>query len=155
MAKANAAGSKEAGSQRCVFCRIINGETVSHTVFDDAVAVAFLDNRPLLKGHVLLAPRQHLETLDDLPAELIEPLFARVQLLAKAVQRALAADGHFVSINTRISQSVPHLHVHVVPRWKDDRLFSPKFIWRRRPYRDEAEKAEVSDRIRQAVRALR
>jgi histidine triad (HIT) family protein len=151
MERATLGELKTGDEARCAFCKIVRGEGESHAVFDDDVALAFLDRRPLLKGHCLLVPKQHLETLDDLPAESIGSLFARVQVLARAVQRALAADGHFVSINTRISQSVPHLHVHVVPRWKDDKLFSPKLIWRRRPYKDEAEMAQVRDAIREAV----
>src|SRR4051812_20155063 len=106
----------------CVFCAIIAGGTKAFTVLETEDAVAFLDHKPLLHGHCLLAPRAHVETFDDLAPERIGPLFAHAQRLSRAVQAALAGDGSFVAINTRISQSVPHLHVHVVPRWKKDGL---------------------------------
>jgi len=142
-------------SEGCAFCRIIGGETSDGVVFDDACSLAFLDHHPLLRGHCLLVPKQHVETFHDLPAPLIEPLFTNAQLLARAVERGLQADGSFVAINTRVSQSVPHLHIHVVPRWKKDGLFSKILIWRRRPYGSEREIAEVCRAIRTAVDDLR
>jgi histidine triad (HIT) family protein len=135
----------------CVFCAIVAGRDQAHLVLDAAEAVAFLDHRPLLRGHVLLVPRAHVQTLDDLPAKAVGPLFVAAQRLSRAVQAALKAEGSFVAVNTRISQSVPHLHVHVVPRWKGDGLFSKNFVWMRRPYRSEAEMAEVSAAIRAAL----
>lgn len=119
---------------------------------DDEV-VAFLDTSPLLPGHVLVAPRAHHDTLDDLAPELLGPLFAAVQRISVAVQAAMPADGSFVAVNTRVSQSVPHLHVHVVPRQQKDGLFSPKLVWLRRPYPSESEADAVAERIRTALRA--
>jgi histidine triad (HIT) family protein len=138
-------------SKPCVFCAIVAGRTEAFKVLETEEAIAFLDHKPLLRGHCLLVPRAHVETFDDLPAALIGPLFAQAQLLSRAVQAALAGDGSFVAVNTRISQSVPHLHVHVVPRWKKDGLFSKSYLWMRRPYRDEAEMAEVQQAIRAAL----
>ena len=138
----------------CVFCRIVAGEAASEIVHQDQWLVAFLDHRPLLRGHLLVVPRAHVETFHDLAAELVAPLFLEVQRLSRAVERGLAADGAFTAINTRVSQSVPHLHVHVVPRWRSDGLFSPKILWRRQPYRSDAEKRATADAIRAARQAL-
>jgi histidine triad (HIT) family protein len=142
-------------SDGCTFCRIIGGESSHGIVFADAHSLAFLDHRPLLRGHCLLIPRQHVETFHDLHESLIAPLFANAQLLARAVERGLRADGSFVAINTRISQSVPHLHIHVVPRWKKDGLFSNLLLWRRRPYKNEQEMADVRKAIRDTIDKLR
>jgi histidine triad (HIT) family protein len=139
----------------CAFCKIVGGESSNSVVFNDDVSLAFLDHRPLLRGHCLLVPKQHVETLVDLPARLIGPLFANAQLLAKAVERGLQADGSFLAVNTRISQSVPHLHIHIVPRWKKDGLFSNILIWRRRPYKSEQEMADVRKAIQAALNELR
>ncbi len=130
----------------CVFCRIVAGDAAAHVVLDDDVALAFLDTRPLFPGHTLLVPRVHHETLVDLPAELVEPLFARAQRLAGAMEGALGAAGTFVAINNRVSQSVPHLHVHVVPRRPKDGLRG--FFWPRTRYADDAEAAAVAARLR-------
>lgn len=137
--------------RECTFCQIVRHEVSSQVVFEDDACLAFMDHRPLLRGHCLLVPRTHYETLIDLPAAEIAPLFANVQLLARALEIALKSDGSFVAINNRISQSVPHLHVHVVPRWKKDGLFSKSFIWRRQPYADDNEIIEVRDTIRAAI----
>ena len=102
----------------CLFCEIVNGEVGASIVFADGLSIAFLDHRPLFPGHCLLVPKEHYETLNDLPSELIGPFFKNAQLLARAVELALEAEGTFVAINNRISQSVPHLHVHIVPRRK-------------------------------------
>jgi histidine triad (HIT) family protein len=118
-------------------------------VFEDPVSLAFLDKRPLFPGHVLLIPRRHTETLTDLPADLVGPLFANARLLATAVETALGADGSLVVINNRVSQSVPHLHVHLVPRRRKDGLRG--FLWPRRTYKDEAEMLAVRDLIRAAI----
>jgi histidine triad (HIT) family protein len=136
----------------CAFCRVAGGLVPGHLVFEDAVSLAFLDHRPLFPGHTLLVPRAHISTLADLPAALIAPFFANVQLLARAVEQGLGADGSFVAVNNRISQSVPHLHVHVVPRRSKDGLRG--FFWPRQRYRDEAHMAEVQRRLRAAVAAL-
>jgi histidine triad (HIT) family protein len=139
----------------CVFCDIVQGKTDAAVVFEDEASIAFLDHRPLLPGHCLLVPKAHAETLPDLPAELAGPYFQNVQLLCQAVERGLAAEGSFVAVNNKISQSVPHLHVHVVPRWKGDGLFSVKLIWKRSPYKDEAARRLVQEKIRRAVEEVR
>lgn len=127
---------------RCLFCAIAAGELPAVVVYADDHHIAFLDHRPLFHGHVLVVPREHADTLADLPPELIAPLFALVQRLSRAVEKALGADGSFVAINNRVSQSVPHLHVHVVPRRKGDGLRG--FFWPRTKYRDAAEMAETA-----------
>ncbi|HET9209934.1 MAG TPA: HIT family protein [Thermoanaerobaculia bacterium] len=143
-------------SKPCPFCAIARGEAEAEIVLEDETVVAFLDHRPLLAGHCLLVPRRHVETLPDLPPDLLAPVFHEVQILARAVEWGMAADGSFVAVNTRISQSVPHLHVHVVPRWKGDGLFSPgRMIWKRSPYRDDGERREAREKIRQAVEEIR
>ncbi len=144
-----------AKAKACVFCGIVRGEIEAAVVFEDETAMAFLDHRPLLSGHCLLVPRVHVETLPDLPADLLAPYFRDVQLLARAVEKGLEAEGSFVAINNKISQSVPHLHVHVVPRWKGDGLFSAKLLWKRSPYRDDAARRQVQAKIRRAVEEAR
>ena len=126
----------------CVFCSIVAGEQPAHVVFDDDVAMAFLDTRPLFAGHTLLVPRVHHETLADLPPELIEPVFARAQRLAEVMEGDFGAAGSFVAMNNRISQSVPHLHVHVVPRNPKDGLRG--FFWPRTKYDSDAHAAETA-----------
>ena len=133
----------------CVFCAIASGEAAAARVLDDDDHVAFLDKRPVFKGHVLLVPRPHIETLPDLPAERVAPLFSLVQRLSVAVPAAMDADGSFVAINNVISQSVPHLHVHVVPRRRRDGLRG--FFWPRTKYGDDAEMDAVAARIREAL----
>jgi histidine triad (HIT) family protein len=133
----------------CAFCRIVAGDASAHVVLADEVALAFLDNRPLFPGHTLLVPRAHHETLPDLPAELIEPLFARTQRLSRAMEATLGAAGSFVAINNRVSQSVPHLHVHVVPRNRKDGLRG--FFWPRTRYPDDEAAAAVAARLRSGL----
>lgn len=133
----------------CIFCAIVAGDEPAHIVLDDDVAMAFLDVRPLFPGHVLLVPREHHETLTDLPPDQVEPLFSRARRLAGAVEEAMGAKGTFVAINNRVSQSVPHLHVHVVPRTKGDGLKG--FFWPRSRYDGEDHMAEVAARVRTAV----
>ena len=135
----------------CVFCSIVAGETAAVSVLDDDVALAFLDVRPLFPGHVLVIPRQHHVTLPDLPAELVGPFFERVQRVAGAVPVAMGAQGSFVAMNNVVSQSVLHLHVHVVPRTKGDGLRG--FFWPRTRYRDDAHAQEVAAAIRAALDA--
>jgi histidine triad (HIT) family protein len=129
-----------------VFCRVIGGEVAAHIVFTDDVSVAFLDHRPLFPGHCLLAPRRHHETLADLPADIVGPFFSTAQRLAGAVESAMDADGTFVALNNKVSQSVPHLHLHVVPRRRKDGLRG--FFWPRHKYASEEEAAEVAARVR-------
>lgn len=135
----------------CVFCEIVAGRQQAHTVLDDDVAVAFLDVRPLFPGHTLLVPRRHVETLADLPPDLVAPYFTRAQRLAAAMEApdGMAAAGSFVALNNRVSQSVPHLHTHVVPRNRKDGLRG--FFWPRTRYGSDAEAAEVADRLRTAL----
>ena len=132
----------------CAFCSIIAGEVPAFVVLDDDVAVGFLDVRPLFHGHVLLVPRAHHETLAVLPSELVGPLFERAQRLSVAVRDAMGAKGTFVAMNNTVSQSVPHLHVHVVPRTKGDGLKG--FFWPRTSYDDDGQATEVARRIRDA-----
>jgi histidine triad (HIT) family protein len=143
----------EAAARECRFCRIASGDAPGLVVFEDAVSMAFLDSRPLFPGHCLLIPRAHHETLPDMPAPLVGPLFANARLLARAVQEALGADGTFVAVNNRVSQSVPHLHVHVVPRRHGDGLRG--FFWPRSRYEDPQAAARVQAAVRAAVAALR
>src|SRR5215510_631293 len=103
-------------ADECLFCRIVSGELPATIVYEDENAVAFLDHRPLFPGHSLLVPKQHVETLGDLPPAQVGPFFKAVQLLSRGVETAMQAEGTFVAMNNRVSQSVPHLHVHVVPR---------------------------------------
>jgi histidine triad (HIT) family protein len=133
----------------CVFCSIVAGDTPAHVVYQDDATVAFLDLRPVFPGHVLLVPRDHYETLIDLPPAQVAPLFAAAQRLAGAVQAGMEADGTFVAMNNTVSQSVPHLHVHVVPRRRKDGLRG--FFWPRQRYAGDDEMAEVAARIRGAV----
>src|SRR5262245_20383852 len=136
----------------CVFCRVVRAEASAAVVFENPVALAFLDHRPLFPGHVLVVPRAHVETLADLTPDLVGPLFGAVQLLARAVERGVPAEGTFVAINNRISQSVPHLHVHAVPRRRGDGLRG--FFWPRGRYHDLAQMTEMRDRLRAAVGEL-
>jgi histidine triad (HIT) family protein len=133
----------------CVFCDIVAGDVPGHLVAADDDTVAFLDTRPVFPGHVLLVPRDHHETLAELPPALIGPLFAAAQRLARAVEAGMDAHGTFVAINNAVSQSVPHLHVHVVPRRRKDGLRG--FFWPRQRYADEADMASVAARIRAAL----
>ena len=123
------------------------------TVFEDDTCLGFLDHRPLFPGHSLLIPKQHYETLTDLPADLVAPVFTNVQFLARAVEKAMDAHGTFVATNNRVSQSVPHLHVHIVPRRRKDGLKG--FFWPRYPYKSEHEAELVQSAIRDVISNLR
>jgi histidine triad (HIT) family protein len=142
------------GATACPFCAIARGEAAADRVFEDELTVAFLDTKPLLPGHVLVVPRSHVLTLPELPDGLVAPLFGTVRLLARAVEEGMAAEGSFVAVNTKISQSVPHLHVHVVPRRKGDGLFSTRLIWKRTPYESEAARRATAETIRRAAAGL-
>lgn len=133
----------------CLFCAIVAGAQPGFVVLDAPAAVGFLDVRPVFKGHVLVVPRDHVETLPDLPAAATGEFFGQVQRIAGAVPAALGAGGSFVAINNRVSQSVPHLHVHVIPRTKGDGLRG--FLWPRHRYADDAEAGSYRDRIARAL----
>ena len=142
----------EAMPDPCLFCQIAAGTLPAAKVYEDDAVLAFLDPRPLFAGHCLLIPRPHFATLTDLPPERVGPLFTCARLLATAVEDALAAAGSFVAINNRVSQSVPHLHVHIVPRRPKDGLKG--FFWPRRKYQDEAEMESTRLAILHAVERL-
>lgn len=133
-------------SARCTFCRVRDGELPGAFVLDEADVLAFLDVRPLFPGHVLVIPRTHHPTLADLPADAVGTLFQAVQRVAGAVTIAMGAEGTFVAANNVVSQSVPHLHIHVVPRTKGDGLRG--FFWPRARYADDDEMAAAAARIR-------
>ena len=136
---------------KCIFCEIARGDLPAVVVFEDERSVGFLDHRPLFPGHVLLIPREHIETMADLPDGLLGALFSNVRSLARAVESALGAEGSFVAVNNRISQSVPHFHIHVVPRRKRDGLKG--FFWPRRKYESGEEMERIAELLRSALRA--
>jgi len=133
----------------CLFCAIVDGTQPAHRVLETEEVVGFLDVRPVFKGHVLLVPREHHETLADLPPALLGPVFEQVQRTSTAVVSGLDAHGSFVAMNNTVSQSVPHLHVHVVPRQRKDGLRG--FFWPRTRYADDAEAEAYADRLRTAL----
>ena len=131
-----------------MFCGIVAGEVPADLVLEDAETVAFLDRRPLFKGHTLLVPREHVVTLPDLPARLRDPFLAASQRLATAMVEGLGAQGSFVAMNNVVSQSVAHLHLHVVPRTRGDGLRG--FFWPRTTYAD-GEAGQYAERLRAAL----
>ena len=133
----------------CLFCSIVAGEVEVDSVLETEHVVGFLDHRPVFKGHVLLVPREHVVTLPDLPARLRDPFLEAGQRLAAAMLSGLGAQGSFVAMNNTVSQSVPHLHLHVVPRTKGDGLRG--FFWPRTKYADAAEQATYAERLRAAL----
>lgn len=137
----------------CIFCNVVSKELAATVVFEDDLTIAFLDHRPLFHGHCLLIPKQHFETLSDLPTRLIKPLFENAQLLARAVEAGLKAQGTFVAMNNRVSQSVPHLHVHIVPRRKGDGLKG--FFWPRTKYASQTEMEQVKQLIQAELAGLK
>ncbi len=137
----------------CPFCRIAADESEAEVVFSDEVSLAFLDNRPLFPGHSLLIPRDHHETLADLPDDLLAALFANARLLSRAIPEAVDKPGCFVALNNVVSQSVPHLHVHVVPRKPKDGLRG--FFWPRTKYESRLAMAATAEAVRSAVARLR
>ncbi len=143
----------EAQVESCKFCQIARHTWPALIVFEDDISLAFLDHRPLFPGHSLLIPKSHYETLPDLPKPLLSPLFANAQLITRAVEQAMEAEGSFVAINNRVSQSVPHLHVHIVPRRQKDGLRG--FFWPRHAYKDEAAARAVQSAIQYAIAQLR
>ena len=133
----------------CRFCEIVAGRAPAAVVLDDEHALAFLDVKPVFPGHTLIVPRTHHETLADLPPDDVGALFLTVRRLAVAVEAGMEADGTFVALNNKVSQSVPHLHVHVVPRRRKDGLRG--FFWPRTRYADDADMEQVAARIRAAL----
>ena len=133
----------------CIIDLIIKKQAKAYIVFEDADFVAFLDHRPLFVGHTLLAPKKHIKTLYDLPEALIQPFFTLTQKVGQAVEESMQAAGSFIAMNNTISQSIPHLHVHIVPRNKGDGLKG--FFWPRTHYRDEAHIIETQEKIRHAL----
>ncbi len=140
-------------AEDCTFCKIVRGELKAHKVFEDDTTLAFLDNKPLFPGHCLLVPKKHHQTLGDLPPSEVAPLFSNAQLLSMAVERAMKAEGTFIGINNRVSQSVPHLHVHIVPRRRGDGLKG--FFWPRTRYETEGAATAVQEAIKTAIDELR
>ena len=139
-------------NETCLFCKIAAGEVAARLVFEDEISLAFLDHRPVFPGHCLLIPKNHYETLTDLPEDLIGPFFKNAQLLSRAVESAMEAHGTFVAMNNRVSQSVPHLHTHIVPRRRKDGLKG--FFWPRQPYQSDEEIETVQSAIRTALAVL-
>ena len=131
--------------ENCLFCRIVSGEVPAVVVFEDEKTIGFLDHRPLFPGHTLLVPREHYETLTDVPVKQVGPLFENAQLLSRAVETAMEAEGTFVAMNNRVSQSVPHLHIHIVPRRRKDGLKG--FFWPRTKYKTQEEMEVVQQKI--------
>jgi histidine triad (HIT) family protein len=140
-------------SEDCAFCAIASGESDAHVVFEDEASLAFLDNRPLFPGHSLLIPREHHETIWDLPDELLATLFENVRLLSRAIRDAMGAEGAFVAANNVVSQSVPHFHIHAVPRVRKDGLRG--FFWPRSKYESEAQARKTAAAVRAEVDRLR
>jgi len=136
----------------CTFCDVVSGKITSVIVFEDEDCLAFLDHRPLFPGHSLLIPKKHVETLVDLRDELVASFFSTTKLLTAAVEKACHAQGSFIAINNKVSQSVPHLHVHIVPRRKGDGLKG--FFWPRFPYKSEDDKQAIAQAIREEVTRL-
>ena len=147
-----APGNRSHASSTCAFCRIIRGEEDASFVFEDDLSLAFLDHRPLFPGHCLLVPKAHYERLSDLPASLVGPLFQNAQLLERAIEEGFGADGTFVALNNHISQSVPHVHIHLVPRHRKDGLKG--FFWPRQRYPDDAALQQVQETLREACARL-
>ena len=136
----------------CIFCKIIAGELPAPVVFEDESSLAFLDHRPVFPGHALLVPKIHCETLADLSSGMVGPFFKNAQLLSSAIEEGLKADGTFVAINNRVSQSVPHLHVHIVPRRRKDGLRG--FFWPRNKYESDEQLLQIQQAIKSAVARL-
>ena len=137
----------------CAFCKIVRGTVPCHKIFEDDLSLAFLDHRPLFAGHTLFITKSHIETLFDLPESLVGAVFTNVQLLSRAVMQGMEAEGTFVAINNRVSQSVPHFHAHIVPRRKGDGLKG--FFWPRRAYKDVQEIAATLQALHSAIVKIR
>src|ERR1700732_5483607 len=133
----------------CIFCKILRNPVENDIVYEDDCSLAFLDHRPLFPGPCLVIPKSHLETIHDLPDSLLAPFFSAVKMLAAAIEQAMQAQGTFIAANNRVSQSVPHFHVHVVPRKKGDGLKG--FFWPRGKYKSSEEITAIRNALRAAI----
>ena len=133
----------------CIFCKIAAGEIKAAVVYEDEAVIVFLDTAPMFPGHCLVCPKRHVDHMLELPEDLMQPLFACAKRIAKAVEDGLGAAGSLICINNKVSQSVPHLHVHVIPRRPKDGLKG--FFWPRRPYRDSAEMEAIAQSLRETL----
>ena len=138
-------------SKSCKFCAIVAGAENAFSVFRDELCIGFLDYRPLALGHVLLVPVDHFPVLEDVPDEVIAGIGIRIKRISAGVIAAMSAGGSFIALNNRISQSVPHVHFHIVPRNRGDGLFAQRMIWKRVSYRDDAQRREIAGKIRAAI----
>jgi histidine triad (HIT) family protein len=139
-------------NETCIFCNIARRQIESYVVFRDEHSIAFLDSKPLFPGHCLLIPIDHYETLSDLPGDEVGPLFSNARFIATAVEKAMSADGSFVAINNRVSQSIQHLHVHIIPRKEKDGLRG--FFWPRQKYANPEAMRDVQRAIENAIKEL-
>jgi histidine triad (HIT) family protein len=137
----------------CLFCRIAAGALPAQVVFEDEHTMAFLDHIPVFPGHTLVIPKRHVDTMLDLPPELTPPIMATTKLVSQAVEQGLGAEGSFVCVNVKVSQTVPHLHVHVMPRSRGDGMKG--FFWPRRPYPSEEAREQTRSALADAVRKIR
>jgi histidine triad (HIT) family protein len=133
----------------CIFCRIVKGEIKAYTVYEDERVIVFLDSGPIFEGHCLICPKEHVDNIHDLPRELMQPLLETAELIATAVEKGLGAEGSFMALNNTVSQSVPHFHLHLIPRRRGDGMKG--FFWPRRPYRDEAHIAATQAALKEAI----
>jgi histidine triad (HIT) family protein len=133
----------------CVFCKIVSGDVKAYPVYEDPKMIVFLDSGPIFEGHCLICPKEHIDNIHDLPAGLMEPLLETARLICAAVEKGLGAEGSFVALNNTVSQSVPHLHLHVIPRRRGDGMKG--FFWPRRPYRDETHMLETQELLKKAI----
>ena len=139
-------------TEDCAFCRIVAGELEAFKIYEDEDCLSFLDERPVFPGHSLLIPKKHYETIADLPPRLVGPVFSDVRLIARAVEAGLGADGAFIGINNKVSQRVPHLHVHIIPRHFKDGLRG--FFWPRQKYADDTEARLIQEKLVAAARLI-
>jgi histidine triad (HIT) family protein len=141
-----------AGPDDCKFCAIVRGTDAPYTVFRDDAAIAFLDNRPLALGHTLVIPCDHYAALSDVPDDVFGEVATRAKWISAAVIDALGAEGSFLALNNRVSQSIPHVHFHVVPRRQKDGVFAAGYVWKRVSYESDGQKRDVAKRIRAALK---
>jgi histidine triad (HIT) family protein len=137
----------------CIFCKIINKELESSMLFEDSETIAFLDTKPLFPGHILLIPKKHYPVFTEIPDEIVAKLFKNSKMLAKALQLSMGSEGTFIAVNDRVSQSVPHVHVHVVPRKSKDGLKG--FFWPRQKYNSKEEIELVKSKIIKSIENLK